>query len=835
MWGVWGIGVSKAQPPDLQLPPDIQKLMEKAKSGQGLSLAEIARIQKAAQELQKRAMQHAGNPGEGKPPTGASNTQRTGPAAEIKCTVNIGYRMTISKKIEGSTCDDKSPDSWTSFTNIGGHFSVGGTFTHLKPGNAQGDELFQVHLDGKGSGSGSSLATGTGHKGDRANNNWSASQIQGMISFRSFASRGDRMTGEALLAPQGSTRMVGTSCKGESKTTTVASPEGISYIALLMQSFAREQLINPAGLEIAQNMGIQIPPSKLAEIRKQGEQAYAVWQKEHLCDFSISLKEFQKGLESHQPFQVVGTSQFDKTADDGARSSGRLTVSVRVGEVPPLELVVRPQNYDAWMPEGGNNEENAGNTLQIQASVQTKDHKAPPTFIKLDHARFDLLESSKEPGVCLNLPLTDAQSTPDLKFEGDNNPGADVTDKSVELQQPDNRFSATLSSFDWGGWGKFKVTATLDDGEELTGYLDGNKGMTEIMVPKHSADSKIATTFGAQGSDMADDDTQTDNPNKGDGLTVYEEYRGFMAKGKHQRLSPDHKDLLIENKVGDEVSGGFSLFEHASGIHVVELASGELPQDRVVNLNKGYANGGVQHGLRVMRDAANSNGTVATANHVSGKEVIPSSPAKCIYIGIACSGAGAASATIAHEIAHACGVKHHGDKEAGFLPGNFERVPIPTVPGTPEPPKFGGSDGPPTPQPCNSSASADAAPAGDSDPPGTSILTITADDKNVRIFGGDGKEITERPYKMKREIGIVHGKSSGDDNCLMFYESWYQWAMHKDGDQITFWALNPHPPGTTFCRDNKGKGINAPGNKPTNYFGDAENGGCIKQFKVKDW
>src|SRR6185295_1285186 len=135
-------------------------------------------------------------------------------------------------------------------------------------------------------------------------------------------------------------------------------------------------------------------------------------------------------------------------------------------------------------------------------------------------------------------------------------------------------------------------------------------------LPKRKRESKVADKWkldmGAQGEDGEDSDKQQDNGKDGDGLTLYEEYRGLIAKGQHTRdhpagtdgakpLTPRKKDLIVHNRFKNDalIRKGLDLFEKASGIHVVEVDDDEIPESRRVNVNAGQITVTEQYGLRL--------------------------------------------------------------------------------------------------------------------------------------------------------------------------------------------------------------------------------------------
>src|SRR5262249_29785942 len=116
--------------------------------------------------------------------------------------------------------------------------------------------------------------------------------------------------------------------------------------------------------------------------------------------------------------------------------------------------------------------------------------------------------------------------------------------------------TAVVSSFDWGAWGRISVRAYLESGREVIGSLKDDEDMTEPPIPKSREGSWIADAWrnktGAEGDDDSDDENDpVGDGNKGDGLTLYEEYRGWHEGGRRVNNEfdgggdPKKKELFI--------------------------------------------------------------------------------------------------------------------------------------------------------------------------------------------------------------------------------------------------------------------------------------------------
>jgi len=137
------------------------------------------------------------------------------------------------------------------------------------------------------------------------------------------------------------------------------------------------------------------------------------------------------------------------------------------------------------------------------------------------------------------------------------------------------------------------------------------------------------------------------------------------------------------------------------------------------------------------------------------------------------------ASTTAHEIGHGLSLPHHG-KEIPFLP-SFNAV---------------------------------------NNPP--------------RIFEVDAThswEIFDRPYRLDRSIASPGDNQSGNVSCFMCYRNKSNWVRIIDNNNsLIYYRIPWLAAGSLFCTDKKGTGINA-NNK---YFGDAINGECLVNLKLRD-
>ncbi|MEI6150060.1 MAG: hypothetical protein WCS01_13250, partial [bacterium] len=244
-------------------------------------------------------------------------------------------------------------------------------------------------------------------------------------------------------------------------------------------------------------------------------------------------------------------------------------------------ITVTIEKCDAdWDPKGG--DEDNDNPTTIRAFVSHGTAKGKFTFT--------LFDVSDEPGYCLNAPQTiegpeDTDTWKDLQFlpgqpgltiSGENNDVAETTEDNL----PDA--TVTVKCFDYGAYGKIKVTFTPQD--DSSTYVGTEEGGTKkhTNIPRDEApenhiwDSADQNT-GPNNTSAETDDNDNDPADiaaTGDGITRYEEYRGFFVldedgNPKHKRTSVTKRDLFIY----DPENLKFGFYPTASGVECHKIGA----------------------------------------------------------------------------------------------------------------------------------------------------------------------------------------------------------------------------------------------------------------------
>lgn len=370
-----------------------------------------------------------------------------------------------------------------------------------------------------------------------------------------------------------------------------------------------------------------------------------------------------------------------------------LTVSWQIDvTLPPVELVITIPGYDEWRPEGNIKEvTKPGNKLVARATVVSS--AGAGTFVpKVKNIRFELIDTSREPGVCMNWPLEAQDKDYDLRLVALRGGTLSRLDQKLEVKDPPRNeagqpYAETqIDSYDFGGRASLQAVCLLNDGREIKGVMKDVGEMPKL--PKMKQPGWIADSWkkAHHVEKLADDDDnekiegQKDN---GDGFTLYEEYRGWVEKGRHVEGDPKGKDLFVLNLIEADAKGGVALFARLSKLRVhsrlrdaVEMAQTE----RLMNGNHRDAPHRVdQHGVVISHEAGGAGGyNVGMEGGDNSKAGRPRS-VKFVYVETRHpNGAFAAKSSaennlnerdtqlaydraVAHELLHAVGVDHHGE------------------------------------------------------------------------------------------------------------------------------------------------------------------------------
>ncbi|HLL52936.1 MAG TPA: hypothetical protein VK447_05280 [Myxococcaceae bacterium] len=495
-----------------------------------------------------------------------------------------------------------------------------------------------------------------------------------------------------------------------------------------------------------------------------------------------------------------------------------VTYELTIQEEEPV-LLIEVGNYQTWLPRGGASPSTPGNSASIYARLMdpTGTQRAREDARRII---FRVVETSSEPGMALNHPDQDAGTKPDFAFLPEKNDSFKVAEGGQEAtdEQPTGSYSrAELSSFDNGGYCTVEVRAELTDGRIITGKLKDDRNRTIIPIPRRPDGARIGTAWLDLYGLTADSDPQRDDENepkhdgtKGDGLTLYEEYRGVYDGKEMKRLHPRVKDLVVENNVGELAEPGLKLFGQLAKIHVTTVTV--LPQDRVVNKNSPRAE--KQHGVRVKFDSGQLQGDTWAAAMVKGKEggVRISSPGditspkdcEALFVKSGAKSTDPVAGNVAHELGHAVSIHHHSPETEWLQPVDLRKTRVLDEQGKP-----------------------------------LSVPLVLNGRKvwEIRPVPQDKAPPKAPDGVMYMPIGRAGGTQSGDALCIMAYRDLYPVFFDTGANELRF--VPKMKPPTRVCESNAAAGLNADASGPPApaggyWFGNAVRPACMGQLRIRD-
>lgn len=242
----------------------------------------------------------------------------------------------------------------------------------------------------------------------------------------------------------------------------------------------------------------------------------------------------------------------------------------------PAEVTVDVAAYENWLPAGNIDDpkEPGKNPLTITATVHKKGDKKTPRQAYLS---ISLPYISKNRGICGNWPKSVGEEE-GLQFREKDFPqsgGILYKDRThLETDVPVQEVMFRVHSYDFGGWGTLRITARDEAGRDLRVKIRG-KDTPDLDIPQDDDANRIGDSWqpeDAQGMPGDwDDETIEGQDATGDGITLYDEYRGLVvlnAQGGREfvRLNPktmemfmiDTKNIFPDAK-WEEVTGGFKI------------------------------------------------------------------------------------------------------------------------------------------------------------------------------------------------------------------------------------------------------------------------------------
>ena len=371
-----------------------------------------------------------------------------------------------------------------------------------------------------------------------------------------------------------------------------------------------------------------------------------------------------------------GHASYSVSPVPGLISRREVDYSVSVGgsSDPDIEVVITPPaGLKDWDPKGGKDEVKPGDTLVFKGEVRQKRGKKQDKDHKV---KFQLLTSAI-PGICNNYPRkVPKDPTPDLRIlqegtspqlknircEGANEGDYHFLYLTEGRFKVGDKFTLAVGSYDYGAYGKLSVESDPDVPVRIEGYSG-----TTIKLPRDDNNNHIADAWEEKNlppsysnDANSDDDVSYKNKNNGDGFSLYEEYRGFMVKGKHEgkgRTDPSKKDLFIWSNMPEKTRDGIKLFGSTTGIEVHEINKDEMDDTYVMNFNSSYSKIADQHAKMIFvldQEKYKKAAGKLLSGHSGGHTDVCGNKIKVLNVG-------EFSSTVVHELGHSVCIEHHGD------------------------------------------------------------------------------------------------------------------------------------------------------------------------------
>ena len=256
----------------------------------------------------------------------------------------------------------------------------------------------------------------------------------------------------------------------------------------------------------------------------------------------------------NKAFSATGSTNWSQSGTCGSDSiQAMCTLGYTPGEWEAV--IIPPSELDTWLPAGSKDRYKPGNSMSVNVQLRHKGEKEPAA--DMTGTFYVTLEDvSQQPGYCVNAPARDeASDDPDLKLKEGDNLWLD-DDATGQTEEDTNEQSVTIESYDFGAYGRLRVEVVVNDGTTVKAHLEDDPGKDYLDLPKDDNNNHIADAWEKDKGveELPAKWDEADQPagqhTLGDGISLYEKYRGFVVKGYHQRLEPYKKHVFVYDPTG---------------------------------------------------------------------------------------------------------------------------------------------------------------------------------------------------------------------------------------------------------------------------------------------
>lgn len=624
---------SKSQNLPSGAPPDVQKIMEKMKSGQPPTPAEMKRLQDWATQLNSHLN------------TGTeSGSQFLGPAGQkqqqgIPCRIEVSMDYTGARP--GGAKETLKMNVWTKavlYADLKGTGDYDGSA--LDPSVPVSSFRFEPYAPGgqlaTTGGGGGTMVYRTQHE-----TNSQDFQITTATFTAILVTTGH---GDSLFANVGG---MGAKISGN---RTVVTDDG-----------SRQFPVNGT-----------IPSSLPIPFADESRYTVHVGQPTPTPKMNLSYRALADAVRAGKTASVEGNEAFD-FEKNGVSYSGNSSITITLHPVD-TELLIEPSDealYEKWLPvpdgkESGNKEvygdpqpipvhlvlvDSSGASAGGVSGGPTKPNTEVGTQIDVY-----LQDVSQIKGISMNYPK-EGDTKPDLFFPREQPDGIEYIDEGHVQTKSNVATEATVlvAARDSGAYGVLigkALALNLESKNKRT-----NK--TTLSLPMDDNNNHIADQWEKDhkiyGKKLPPGWDEEDNPSgmkkKGDGLALFEEYRGFLVEDGSgnevfRRLSPEHKKLFIHISDDDKAlkKKGVDTFGAATGFEILYIHSADRLANpdgsdypRWVTFNQTIFNSTNQDAVWIIDDHTKE--SPGRTEGISGSnEADPQTPATTRYVNVSRSG-----------------------------------------------------------------------------------------------------------------------------------------------------------------------------------------------------
>lgn len=462
-------------------------------------------------------------------------------------------------------------------------------------------------------------------------------------------------------------------CVGKSQEKTVGcNPENINedasgeimamsgYGAInLSNEYKKGQIFTPSpNLNMPQGYEKMVP--NLEELKKQHPEMFQ--NVDMQLTESLMDKGFGAATITEMPTGYTISFALTKTIDvtpkdansEGHTEKKTITFNTNVnitigGELNKYQAFLIPTDknaYDNFLPRGrsveNTNPNVGGNKLVFRVKIIDAAGKEV-TNTKSFTTTYTLTSTSKYAGICMNFPLQSDDDSPDFRWDSAmyqmKNAGKIATISQEEVVSKTgggNQIVAIVQSMDYAAFTRLKATVYLEDEKlTLTAVNEAFPTQKYLSIPKDIDENKIADKWEQDANvygklENYDDDLPDRQKRRGDGYTLWEEYRGFKCEedalkesshnvrmGKHVRTDPNYKDCFVHDADGlfkryyEPLNPADLNWHYITTQEMVFTQKGGDPNNRWVNSNSAHPYFYARQYAIYVRDGLTSGGTIA--------------------------------------------------------------------------------------------------------------------------------------------------------------------------------------------------------------------------------